>query len=92
VANAKITTKSGNVIEVAFEDILHWLVKAENIVLKSPTEIAAVTAILQAVGKVINDASLDVANPTGLINIPMDVAQLADVKAVWADISALFKL
>ena len=92
MANAQITTKTGNVIEVAFEDILHWLVKAQNLTLKGPAIIAAVTAILSAVDKVVVDASLDVAAPADLINIPMDVQQLQDIKAVWADIMALFKI
>jgi hypothetical protein len=92
MANAQITTKTGNVIEVAFEDILHWLSKAQALTLKGPQIIAAVTVILQAVDKVVLDAQTDVASPTSLINIPMDLQQLQDIKAVWPDIKALFKI
>ena len=92
MANTQITTKTGNVIEVAFEDILHWLVKVQALTLKGPQIIAAVTAVLSAAGKVIEDASLDAAAPTTILNIPMDAQQLQDVKVVWTDIKALFKI
>ena len=92
MANAQIKTKTGNVIEVAWGDILSFLNKAQQIVVKGPQVIAGVTVILQAVDKVVADGSLDVSNPVGIINIPMDVAQFQDVKAVWEDVKSTFKI
>ena len=77
-------------IEVALEDVLHWVSKVQSVLLKGPAIITALGVILTAVDKVINDAQVDVANPIGLINIPMDLQQLADVKLVWTDIKAAF--
>lgn len=92
MANTTIITKSGNKIEIAFEDILHWLVKAQSLTLKGPAIIAAVSAILSATSTVVEDAALDAATPTTLLNIPIDAGQLQDIKLVWTDIKALFKI
>lgn len=90
MANAQITTKSGNIIEVAIEDILHWFSKVEQVVLKGPHIIMAIGTLLAAVEKVLADVQIDVANPIGLINISVDAQQLADVKVIWPDIKAVF--
>ena len=90
--NAQIATKGGGVIEIAFEDILHWLTRAQTLVLKGPALITALTVLLQAVDKVVLEAQTDVSNPIGLINIPMDIQQFNDVKVVWADVKTTFKI
>ena len=78
-------------IEVALEDVLHWLAGVEKVVLETPKIITSVSVVLIAVGKVISDASTDFSNPTQLINIPIMASQLADIKSVWADIVNVFK-
>lgn len=77
-------------IEVALEDVAHWLSKAQQLILKGPAILTSLGTLLVAVDKVLADVSLDVSNPTGLINIPMDMQQLADLKAVWTDIKTAF--
>lgn len=77
-------------VEVVLEDVLHFFAKVQTVVLKGPQIIVSLTVLLTAVDKVINDVQLDVANPVGLINVPMDAQQLADVKAIWPDIKAVF--
>jgi hypothetical protein len=77
-------------IEVALEDVAHWLAKAQTVLLKGPAIIASLGTLFVAVDKVLSDASTDLSNPVGLINIPMDVQQFADLKLVWTDIKAAF--
>lgn len=77
-------------IEVVLEDVFSFLKKTQQVVLKGPTVILALSNLFTAVEKVVTDVSGDVANPTGLINIQMDINQFNDLKAVWADIKAAF--
>lgn len=74
-------------VEIAAEDLFQWVTKANNGLSKdSPAAIPALGTILGAVGKAIADASGAAANPAQLIiTLPQDVA---DYKAVWADIVA----
>jgi len=76
-------------IEVALEDVLHFFQKAEQIVLKGPKVISAVVTLFSAIEKVVVDASVDISNPATLINVPLDIQQFNDVKAVWPDIKAI---
>jgi hypothetical protein len=75
-------------IEVALEDVAHWLSKAQALLIKGPAVIASLGTLFVAVDKVLSDATTDLSNPLGLVNIPMDVQQFTDLKAVWADIKA----
>jgi len=77
-------------IEVALEDVFHWLTSAKTFVIKSPTILAALVTILVAVGKVVEDVKMDFSNPIAVFNIPLSGQQLTDIKSVWADIKELF--
>ena len=77
----------GNV-EIRFEDVAHWLKNLKNLIFKGPALISALINLFLAVDKVVTDGLGDAANPTGLINIPMDATQLKDLIAVWPDVKA----
>lgn len=77
-------------IEVALEDVLHWVSKVQTVILKGPAIITALGVILQQVDKVIADVTLDASAPITLLNVQIDTQQLADIKLVWADIKTAF--
>lgn len=77
-------------IEVALEDVAHFLAGAQTLILNSPAIITALGTLLVATDKVLSDAQTDLTNPTNLINIPIAAQQLADIKLVWTDIKALW--
>ena len=77
-------------VEVALEDVAHWLSRAQQVIIKGPAIVTALGTLFVAVDKVLADASLDLSNPVGLVNIPMDIQQFADLKTVWTDIKNAF--
>jgi len=77
-------------IEVALEDVVHWLSGVHNFVLKSSTVVTALAQVVVAVGVVVEDAAADFSNPTGMTSIVLQNKQLQDLKTAWADIKAAF--
>ena len=77
-------------IEVALEDVIHWLGGVHNFVLKSSTVVTALAQVVVAVGAVVEDTAADFSNPTGMTSITLQNTQLQDLKTVWADVKAAF--
>lgn len=75
-------------IEVAAEDVLGWLNKAEQKITVAPAAVAALGVILGGIQKVVSDVSADVSNPVNLTLLP---AQISDIKAVWPEVQAFAK-
>ena len=73
-------------VEVAAEDVLGWLNKAEQKIQLAPQAVAALGVVLGGVQKVIADVQADATNPVNFTLLP---AQIADVKAVWPEVQAL---
>lgn len=76
-------------VEVALEDVWHWFSKAQQIVLKGPAILMALTVLIQGVEKVIADVAADAANPLALVNVQITNQQLIDVQAVIPEIKAV---
>lgn len=90
MATVQIKTKTGNVIEVALEDIVHFFANFnQELKLKGPSVLTSFAALVEAADKVAIDAAGDVSNPATLINIPMDIQQFTDVKAVVPEFKTL---
>ena len=83
MANILVNIEKG--VEIAAEDVLGFLGKAQAKLVTSPSVVAALGVLLGAVQKVVADVSADAANP---VNITLLPAQLQDLKAVWPDVEA----
>jgi hypothetical protein len=86
VPNIFLNVEKG--IEVAAEDVLGWLNKAEQKITVAPAAVAALGVILGGIQKVVSDVSADVSNPVNLTLLP---AQISDIKAVWPEVQAFAK-
>lgn len=77
-------TVLGKDIEVAAEDALAWVTKAnQKAQSASPAVLAALAVLAGGVEKALGDASAAAANPlAGLVNAP---ATIADLKVVWPE-------
>lgn len=70
-------------IELAAEDALHFIAKAEK---QTPQVAGALGVVLAAVGKAIADAQSIAQAPAQTLNISFDQQVFADLKAVWPDL------
>ena len=87
MANIFLNAEKG--VEVAAEDVLGFLAKAEQKIQVAPAAAAALGVLLAAVQEVISDVSADASNPMNITLLP---AQINDVKAVWPDVVKLATL
>jgi hypothetical protein len=77
-------------VEVAADDVLKFLTKAEKVTTTAgPQVVAGLGTLLGAVGTAI--ASGEAAATAGGISIPLDAQTVVAVKSVWADIEAFAK-
>jgi len=83
MANILVNIEKG--IEIAAEDALKWLGKAQTALKATPAVIAALATVVTALDKPLLDLSAAAANP---LNIPMDIQTAVDLKAVWPDVKA----
>jgi hypothetical protein len=72
-------------IEIAAEDALHFVRKAET---ETPQVAGALGVVLGAVGKAIADAQSIASAPAQTLSISFDQQVFADLKAVWPDLKA----
>ena len=86
MANILLNIEKG--IEVGAADLLKWINKGETELKAAPQVIAALGIVLSAVATAATDTSGAVA--AGGLNIVLDEADWAAVKAVWSDVVALF--
>jgi hypothetical protein len=86
LANIFLNIEKG--VEVAAEDVLHFIAGAEKVLALAPAELAAIGAVLGAVDKAVTDASA--AATEGFINVPLDITVFTDLKTVWTSIQAAF--
>jgi hypothetical protein len=73
----------GKDIEIAAEDALHFVQKAQS---KTPQVAGALGVLLAAVGKALADTQTAAQTPTQVLNITFDEQVFADLKAVWPDV------
>jgi len=83
MANILVNIEKG--IEIAAEDALRWLGKAQTTLSAAPGVVAALATLISAVDKPLLDISGVAANP---LNIALDVQTVADLKAVWPQVKA----
>jgi hypothetical protein len=83
MANILINIEKG--VEVAAEDALKWLGKAQTAIKAAPAVVAALATLAAAVEKPLVDLTVVAANP---LNIPLDIQTALDLKAVWPDVKA----
>lgn len=69
-------------VEIGADKVLNFLAKVQK---ATPAAVAGLGVLLGAVSKAVGDAESAVAAP---LNISLDEATFADVKAVWPDIKA----
>lgn len=85
---ANLIMKIGKGIEVAVEDVIKWEQAEQAIVIKAaPGTLAAIGLLATGVQKAIADAQGDT-TLAGIITIP---EQLADFKALWPEVKAVFE-
>lgn len=75
----------GKDVEIAAEDALHFVQKAET---ETPQVAGALGVVLAAVGKAISDVQGAAQSPAQVLNISFDQQVFADLKAVWPDVKA----
>lgn len=73
----------GKDVELAAEDALHFVQKAES---ETPQVAGALGVVLGAIGKAITDVQSGAAMPTQVLNLQFDSQVFADLKAVWPDV------
>jgi hypothetical protein len=83
MANILVNIEKG--IEIAAEDVLKWLGKAQSVIAAAPGVVAALATLVTALDKPLMDLSVVAANP---LNIPLDLQTATDLKAVWPDVKA----
>jgi hypothetical protein len=81
MANILVNIEKG--IEIAAEDALKWLSKADKALHATPKAIAALATLVGAVEKPLSELAGAAANP---LNIPLDIETVNDLKAVWPDV------
>jgi hypothetical protein len=72
-------------VEIAAEDALHFVQKAES---ETPQVAGALGVVLAAVGKALADAESIAGAPAQALSVTFDQQVLADLKAVWPDVVA----
>ena len=83
MANILVNIEKG--IEIAAEDALRWLGKAQTTLTAAPGVVAALATLISAVDKPLVDLAGVAANP---LNIVLDVQTVTDLKAVWPQVRA----
>lgn len=73
----------GKDVEIAAEDALHFVQKAEE---KTPQVAGALGVVLGGVGKAIADVDSIAGAPAQTLSISFDQSVLADLKAVWPEL------
>jgi hypothetical protein len=81
MANILVNIEKG--IEIAAEDALRWLGKAQTTLTAAPGVVAALATLISAVDKPLIDLAGVAANP---LNIVLDVQTVTDLKAVWPQV------
>jgi hypothetical protein len=81
MANILVNIEKG--IEIAAEDALKWLGKANGIVAAAPGVVAALATLVTAAEKPLAELAGAAANP---LNIALDIQTATDLKAVWPDV------
>ena len=81
MANILVNIEKG--IEIAAEDALRWLGKAQTTLTAAPGVIAALATLISAVDKPLVDIAGVAANP---LNIVLDVQTVTDLKGVWPQV------
>ena len=74
-------------VEVAAEDVLHWLGGAAKTITLAPKVLAAIAILLGAIGKAVTDGTAAAAQDG--INLPLDLQTWNDIKAVWPDVKTV---
>lgn len=87
MANIFLNIEKG--IQVAAEDVLHFVSKAQAVIAASPVVIAALGTILGAVATAA--ANTAAAAQAGGLNITFDEQAWASILAVWPDVKAFAK-
>lgn len=80
---AKILVNFEKGIELAAEDALRWLSKAQTALTAAPGVVAALATLIATIDKPLLDISGVAANP---LNIALDVQTVNDLKAVWPQV------
>jgi hypothetical protein len=83
MANILVNIEKG--IEIGAEDALKWLTGANKSLQAAPAVIAALGTLMGAIEKPITEVAGVVSNP---LNIALDVQAVADIRAVWPQITA----
>jgi len=83
MANILVNIEKG--IEIAAEDALKWLGKAQTVLSAAPSVIAALATLIATVDKALLDVSGVATNP---LNIALDAQMVNDLKAVWPQVKS----
>ena len=83
MANILVNIEKG--IEIAAEDALKWLGKAQTALTAAPGVVAALATLITAVDKPLLELSSAASDP---LNIALDVQTAEDLKAVWPEVKA----
>ena len=83
MANILVNIEKG--IEIAAEDCLKWLGKAQGVISAAPGVVAALATLASALDKPLLELSSAAVDP---LNIALDIQTAADLKAVWPDVKA----
>jgi hypothetical protein len=83
MANILVNIEKG--VEIAAEDALKWLGKAQSAITAAPGVVAALATLVTAAEKPLAELAGAAANP---LNIPLDIQTATDLKAVWPDVKA----
>jgi hypothetical protein len=81
MANILVNIEKG--IEIAAEDALRWLGKAQTTLTAAPGVVAALATLISVVDKPLVDLAGVAANP---LNIVLDAQTVTDLKAVWPQV------
>jgi hypothetical protein len=77
-------------VEVALEDVAHWLSGVSQVVLKGPAIVTALASLLSALDQTVLNTATDISQPTTLLQISVQTQLITDLKSVWTDIKAVF--
>ena len=83
MANIGVSVEKG--VEVAAEDVLHWVKGLEKVVTAAPEVLAALAVLAASVERPLMDLAVVSANP---LNIPMDLQTANDLRAAWPAVKA----
>ncbi|MFP5237528.1 MAG: hypothetical protein ACLGSD_16650 [Acidobacteriota bacterium] len=81
MANILVSIEKG--VEIAAEDALKWLTRADHTLQAAPTVVAALATLIAAIDKPITEMAAAAANP---LNIALDIQTVRDMKAAWPQV------